>query len=66
MNRFSVLVWTEGLNASQCMRKDKGYNVIGVNVFLRELIRFNRKKVNSVPTILLLFLVEIFLFQIKR
>ena len=35
--------------------KTKGYNVIGVNVLLRKLMRFLRKKTdNSVPTILLL------------
>ena len=31
-----------------------GYDVIGFNVFLRKLMRFLHKKVNSLPTILLL------------
>ena len=36
--------------------KTKGYDVIGVNVFLRTLMRILRKKgVNSVPPILLVY-----------
>ena len=46
--------------------KTKGYDIIGVNLLLRKLMRFLCKKMdNSVPTILLLIYIFVISFSVK-
>ena len=46
--------------------KTKGYDIIGVNVLLRKLMRFLCKKMdNLVPTILLLIYIFVISFSVK-